>query len=476
MHMEGRLASRRLVASGILTRHVSRQLVRPFLIGFCVVTFLLTLDFLLDYLDLFLGKGIPFLTVSRLFVLGLGWMIALSVPCGVLVAVLMAYGQMSQDNEITALRASGVNPFHLMLPSLAIALMTAVGLALFNNYLLPETNHAFANLVAQIHRIRPTVQIQEATWIDDFKGYDLFIRQLDDRSGAMRDITIIDASQNRASPRTILAQHGMLRFLPEQNEVSLTLRDGAIHEADPKTAAGGYRRLTFEEQTMVLSGASDAFYSAVRRQRGQREMSVSAMRGKIASLEEEMQSFQIQVDSALVGLNVTDASELPPLNASELEPKGFRKVLGGVLAFFGAERPAPPELPDVTPDQRRKIEELRVRILQTEGVRKRIDQFHVEIQKKFSIPFACIVFVLIGAPLGMRARRGGIAVGFFSVAFFLFYYLCLIGGEQLADRGRLSPWLAMWLPNIVLGAAGVYATFRIATSGFSVKAARRRRR
>jgi lipopolysaccharide export system permease protein len=204
-------------------------------------------------------------------------------------------------------------------------------------------------------------------------------------------------------------------------------------------------------------------------------MSVAAMQAKIISLEEELQSFQVQVDSALVGLGVADPSELPPLDASELEPKGVRKVLAAVRGFFGAERPPPPDLPEVPTEKRRKIEELRIRILQTEGVRKRIDQFRVEVQKKFSIPFACIVFVLIGAPLGMRARRGGIAVGFFSVAFFLFYYLCLIGGEQLADRGRLSPWLAMWLPNIVLGAEGLYATYRIAKSGFPIKAVRRRR-
>jgi lipopolysaccharide export system permease protein len=86
----------------------------------------------------------------------------------------------------------------------------------------------------------------------------------------------------------------------------------------------------------------------------------------------------------------------------------------------------------------------------------------VEVQKKFSIPAACLVFVLVGAPLGIRARRSGIAVAFLSILFFIFYYLCLAGGEELADRRLMAPWVAMWTPNIVIGAVGLVLTLRAA--------------
>jgi lipopolysaccharide export system permease protein len=76
----------------------------------------------------------------------------------------------------------------------------------------------------------------------------------------------------------------------------------------------------------------------------------------------------------------------------------------------------------------------------------------------------------------MRARRGGMAVGFVSVAFFLFYYLCLIGGEQLADRAIMPPWLAMWLPNIVLGLLGARLTYLVTRSGWTIAAGRQKRR
>jgi lipopolysaccharide export LptBFGC system permease protein LptF len=92
---------------------------------------------------------------------------------------------------------------------------------------------------------------------------------------------------------------------------------------------------------------------------------------------------------------------------------------------------------------------------------KQIDSFLVEIYKKYSIPFACVIFVLIGAPLGMRTRKGGfgIAAGM-SLGFFLLYWACLIGGEKLADRELLSPFLSMWIANIILGSAGLFLVLR----------------
>ena len=84
----------------------------------------------------------------------------------------------------------------------------------------------------------------------------------------------------------------------------------------------------------------------------------------------------------------------------------------------------------------------------------------VEIHKKFALPTACVVFVFIGAPIGMRVRRGGPAVAFLSIGFFLFYYVCLVGGEELAKRLILPAWLAMWIANIVLGILGLDLTAR----------------
>lgn len=92
---------------------------------------------------------------------------------------------------------------------------------------------------------------------------------------------------------------------------------------------------------------------------------------------------------------------------------------------------------------------------------RQIYTYEVEIQKKYSIPFATIVFVFLGAPLGMMSRRGnfGVSAGM-SLLFFVVYWAFLIAGEKLADREMLSPFLAMWLANIILGGIGLLLTYK----------------
>jgi lipopolysaccharide export system permease protein len=446
----------------ILKRYVAVSLIVPFLIGFGVVTFLLTMDMLIDLLDLLISKGIGLWTVSKLFVLALGWIVALSIPCGVLVSVLMTYGRLSQDNEIIALRASGVHLLEVVQPALVLALIVAVALALFNNYILPETNYAYASLMQEISRKRPTAEIREGEWIEGFKGYDLWIGSLNDRTGAMKDVLIVDSRTRPQSPRTILARSGILQYHPEKNTLTLVLKDGEIHEADPDSPNGEYRRLRFTTQTMNITEAGDQFRGMVRHQRGQREMSVQSMEKEVRRLGRELAHQDSSVTSALSSVPVRSLRELDRIDPGSAPPSPARAA-AALLGRLTGQRPPTPR--DFRPEQKRAIDLVRARQHEALITQRQISSFRVEIHKKFSIPVACLVFVLVGAPLGMLARRGGLAAGFFSVVFFIFYYLCLVGGEQLADRLLLSPWLAMWLPNMILGALGIYLTTRAIVSG-----------
>lgn len=456
----------------ILRRYILRSLVGPFWLGFGIVTFLLTTDMLLDLLDLLLSKGIHLWIVTQLFFLALGWMVALSIPCGVLVSALMTYGRLSQDNEIIALRASGVNLMKVMLPALGMSVIVAIALGLFNNYVLPETNFAYASLMQRISRERPTAEIRAGVMIDDFRGYSLWIGSLDDRTGAMRDVLILDARTRPDAPRTILARRGTLVFKPEEGLLTLHLEEGEVHEASPNSPQGEYHRLSFEAQTLNITDPSDRWRSDNRHQRSQREMSIPMMRQEIERLVRD----RVVVDS-LLGVAMASASlarvEEVDRYLTTGRPSSIRQLFAAATGrLIGKKALSPP--PPKDPDQANWINQAKVRREEQLAVTRKVNEYRVEIQKKVSIPVACIVFVLVGAPLGMLARRGGLAAGFFSAVFFIFYYLCLIGGEQLADRLILSPWLAMWLPNLVLGALGIYLTARAVVSGQPARPQRRR--
>ena len=447
----------------ILERYVLREHLFPFLIGFSVVIFLLTLDFMFDLVDLAIGKGVGAGIVLELFVLSLGYMVALAFPCAVLIASLATFGRLSQDNEIAAMRANGVNLVRIIgAPMFAAALLAGL-LVLFNNVVLPESNHALANLMADVGRKRPTAQIREGVFIDDFVGYNIFVEKVIDRTNEIRGVKIYQLNSN-ARPTTILADWGVIHNSPDGSVMSLELHDGEIHEVPPNDAERTYRRLMFRTHVINIRNVGGDLERRDREARGDREMSLSMMQDHIRRIRQDLAAATTRRDRILTDAGFKNYESFVRAVVPHQPPRGIQAWLRNALRALGSvgvregRRPEEPArtVSPVTADL------IQMRQLEVEALERRAQSLEVEIQKKFSIPAACLVFVLVGAPLGMRARRSGISVAFLSILFFVFYYLCLAGGEELADRRLLAPWFAMWAPNLVIGAIGIVLTLQAA--------------
>ncbi len=437
----------------ILPWYILRQHLVPFLIGFGVVTFIFEMDVLFEYLDLVINRGVPVGAVLQLFVLSLGFVVALSVPCAVLVAELMTFGRLSQDNEITALRASGVHLFRAILPSLLVSVLLAGGLTLFNNYVYPEANHAFANLLVDIHRMRPTVKLQEGVFITDLPGYNLLVQSVNGHTNEMRGVTIYQMNAG-GPPTTILAHSGFLTYTPDGRTAVIELKDGEIHEIQAEAGdARRYHRLSFKRHTIFIQGAGGMLERSVRSSRGDREKSARMLldeRAEVAaqyerSYQQRLQRFR--------------ASGLLPKQVQALAPERapWRTRLAILWTAMANKGDALAPIVKAHPDLAVEADLWK---MERGALLKRMASLSVEIHKKFALPAACIVFVLIGAPIGMRVKRGGPAVAFMSIGFFLFYYACLVVGEELANRLILPAWFAMWLANLVLGLLGLDLTAR----------------
>jgi lipopolysaccharide export system permease protein len=441
----------------LLERYILRESVLPFLLGFATVTFLFVLDFLFDFLDLLIAKDVPFPIVLELFVLALGWIVALSFPCGTLVAALMTFGRLAQDNEITAMRAMGVNLAAAMRgPLIASVVLTGL-LVLFNNYVLPETNHRFANLRLAIHRKSPAARIEPGIFIDAFDKASLLVKEVNPKTGEMRDITIYDYSES-SIPTTILARRGHMEYPRGSSTLKLTLEDGEIHEVPGMPREGKYRRGKFDRHVIYLRQSGARLEMPDRTARGEREMNIQMMRDEIREREIEKTERLNDLERRAVQAGFPSYQAFEKIARS---PRGVSGLLKGALGGLGLGR----SRPDTTRIDPKVAASLEMGRLEIENLDRRIDSFKVEIHKKFSIPFACVVFVLIGAPLGIRTRRGGFANMAIAVAFFMIYYLFLIVGEQLADRRFLSPALAMWLPNLLFGVVGLYFTASVVGLG-----------
>ncbi len=434
----------------ILRNYILRQHLVPFLLGFGVVTFILEMDVMFDYLDLIVNRGVAPGIVAQLFLLSLGYIVALSVPCAVLVAVLMTFGRLSQDNEITALRASGVNLATVLTGPLAASLVVAAGLTAFNNYVLPETNHAFAGLLVDISRMRPTVKLQEGVFVNDFPGYNLLVQRVNGRTSEMRGITIYQTNPN-GPPTTILARKGTLRYTPDGGTAVLQLQDGEIHEIpteDVRDGARKYRRMVFKTHVLYIAGVGGMLQRTLGNARSDREMSAASLIAERAKFQDQYRrerAHRLERLQAL-GLTESDFRHFAP------DQPAWLTAMMNTLRWIGRRRDPFEQLGERTAAIRNEIE---MWAIERDALMRRMATLSVEIHKKFSLPAACIVFVLVGAPLGMRVRRAGPAVAFVSVLFFLFYYMCLVGGEELANRLLLPPWLAMWLANLVIGWFGL---------------------
>jgi lipopolysaccharide export system permease protein len=450
-----------------LERYIIRNHIGPFFFSLSLLTFVFIMDFILRYIDLFLTKGVKFHIVLQTFILSLGHMFALIIPMAVLPATLMTFGNFASENEITAMKASGVSLYRMILPGFVAATLLTGGMIYYNNHILPDSNHRLLNLLIDINKKKPTVEIKENVFIDAFEGYKIYVRHKNDKTGEVGDVQIFESDKKGNLLRTVTAEKGTLRYLEQEQIIRFELENAEIHEM-PKTAnASTYRRTTLKNYLMNIKDVDRTLRRSERSYRGDREMSAAMMEDKIGEIQRDVIEVQGKI-AEMASTEVTQALSLlePAVRDTVLLAKKHPAAkpagdLGDhavprpmVQVRTGEPRRASSDEPSAVLTTRRALESQKEI---KDSYLRQIDRYRVEIHKKFSIPFACIIFVLIGSPIAIRLGRSGMnmAVGL-SMLVFLVYYVCLIGGEKLADRQILSPVIAMWTPNIIFGVAAVF--------------------
>jgi lipopolysaccharide export system permease protein len=424
-------------------RYILRAHVGPFFFSLVTLMFVFLLQFIMKFIDQLVGKGLTAWVIIELIALSLSWMLVLAVPMSVLVATLMAFGDLSSRNEITAMKASGISTYRMMLPVAVAAAVVAYLLVLFNNDVLPETNHRLRALTVDIRRKKPTINLRNGVFSQDIPGYSILVRRTSENTNDLEGVTLFDYT-NPGMNVVITAESGTISFSQDFRTLIMDLHRGEIHELDLRHMSA-YRRIRFENHRIAMNveGFDFTRTSESAFQRGDRELSAQAMLSIVDSLSHVRDSIraslqarmQRETESRLTRPADTSSSLSMP-NRAPVQPPASARVLNAAAM----------------------TENYRI-----EALDRQIDQFMVEVHKKFAIPAACLVFVLIGVPLGIMARRGGFGMAAtLSLGFFILYYACLIGGEKLADRDIVSPFIGMWLANILVGLMGVYLTIRVA--------------
>jgi len=420
-----------------MDRYIIKELFAPFTGGLGIILFVLVLDFLLDILNLIIAKGVPVFTVGKLFVFNLAWMLTLAMPMAALISSLMAYGRLSSDSEITATKALGVPFLRLMIPGILAMSLLSIVMIIFGDIVLPEANYSVKKLMVQIHKKKPMAALHPRIFIDDFPGLVLYMEKVDDRAGKIYGVTIYEKQQGRA-PRTITAPEGDVRYDPEADAIAFTLYNGTIHDIDPEDPAK-YTLAEFNRQVINITDLGIKLGDAGTKQRGDRELSIRMIHNQIAEQQAVIDSCREQIRRIVAGA----LDSLVVMRDYRRRPSSspIRRAM-----LFEKKRLS-------------RIKKLESKISNSLRRRRKLE---TELQKKYSLPLACLLFLILGAPVGAWARKGGlgIAVGL-SFGFFLMYWAFLIGGEELADRGIVSPFIGMWTGNFILLVIGLSMLYRV---------------
>jgi lipopolysaccharide export system permease protein len=434
----------------ILYRYIIKEHIFPFLVSLSVIVFLFVMQQAVFLLDKIISKGIDPLVILEVFLIQLGWIIALAVPMAILTSTLITFGRMAGDNEITSIKASGQSLLSLLVPVLSASTVLAVLLVYFNNEILPDANHRTANLLSDISRTRPAAFIEPGVLIRDFTGYTIYTEEVNPVSGEMNGIKIYSDSPDQ-DPSITVADSGMIRMTPDQQFLELTLFDGETHSVSSNNKEE-YFTGKFEKQIICIKNVESGLQRTSSDYRSDREKSSSEMLADIRNLEESndkiIADFNRTIDSLKEYIQQLDSASK---NSDHINKSNEDSLsLGTWIAAIDSSGKKH------SVNLRRKGDYLEQILRRIRSNNMMISQYLVEVHKKYSIPFACIIFVLIGAPLGIMARKGGYAVGAsYSIFFFIINWAFLIAGESLADKMIISPVVAMWSGNVLIGLCGI---------------------
>jgi lipopolysaccharide export system permease protein len=355
----------------IIDRYIVKEILSPFFLGLLLFTFVLLLNRIFKLTDLIVTKGVSVWVVAKLIGYIMPYFFTLTIPMAVLLASLVAFGRLTTDSEIIALKATGFSLYRLMAPVLVLSLLAGAATAYLSLYLAPVKARTFKRDVFLLAKTHGVIGIEEGVFNDTFKKLIIYAQETPS-SDEMRGVFISD-ERNPAEPYVIIAQSGKLDLDPNNGYAMLTLKNGSIHKRG--TAKKSYEQIRFATNTLSIS-LYDKFFSGDELKKGKRELATGELLAAADKLKAEGE------------------------NGKALE---------------------------------------------------------TEYYKRFSIPFACVLFGMIGPPLGLYSRRSGRSAGVsFALVVFGIYYALMAGGENVASQGHLPPIVAAVLPNLVVGGIGAY--------------------
>ena len=408
----------------IFKTFIFRSFIKPFFLTFAIVIVILLMQFLWKYIDDLIGKGLELSIVFELLWYSSITLIPLALPLAVLLSSMMLTGQLSEKSELTAINSIG-RPFtYIMGPLLLFSFFIALCSFLISNYSIPYANLKASTLMYDIMKKKLNINIKEKVFFSEIEGYSIRVNEKEGDE-VLKDIIIYDYTQNNGVKKVFIAESGKMSINNENNRLFISLYNGQSYndiisddqEYNIKTKFYQYN-LALDLSAFKMERTDlDRFSNRAK------TMNISQLINNIDSLNNNITYLQNQIL-----LNFIDYNQIYS-NQKKNKISNIKDVKKLINNHNNQEK----------------------------LIIKKINKFEVEKHRKWTLSLACLIMLIIGAPIGAIIKKGGFGLPVvFSIFLFLIYHIMSITGEKMVKKDVIEPVLGMWTPSIIMLFIGLY--------------------
>ncbi|RLD21925.1 MAG: hypothetical protein DRI69_02695 [Bacteroidetes bacterium] len=498
--------------------YLAKSFVGPFITAFFIAIFVLVMQFLWNFIDDIIGKGVSTFEIMELVFYKSLSLFPLALPIGVLLASVMVFGNLSEKYELSSLKSAGVSLLRVMVPIAALGVMTAYFSLYCSNTLIPLSNLKFYSRLYVIRNQKPALSLEEGVFNDDFKGFTIRIGRKDKDNRKIYDVLIYDqTSSTRRKMNMISAKSGEMYVTEDQHDFVIKLYDGHQYQEIEKSGSNQkypFARTRFTEWTKYfdlsefeMGQTEEEFFKSHHKMKSVKQLSfeLDTMKNQYAKVQNRgLYSFNGILEATGIdegnakgaGDDTSQVAQNKPLdkNVVIVTKNDTKRDTTGAIASIpvARKRSSAPLLKvlDTLPENAKwgtvmaafsqktqlqfltqatsRIKSIRSNnkrlITRLEMLRVRRAEYIYELNFKYSIAAICIIFLFIGAPMGAIVRKGGYGYPLLvAIIFFTLFIVMTLFFDKLAGSMEINPVLGAWAPCLIMLPISGFLTFKALT-------------
>lgn len=457
-------------------KHIDRYLFTTFIQLFCatffICLFIVVMQFLWLHINDFVGKGLPFGVLLEFFFYSSLTSVPLALPLAILLASLMTFGNLGESLELLAMKSAGISLFRIMKSLTIFIAFVCIGAFFFSNNVIPFAQSKMWTLMFSIRQKSPELEIPVGEFYSGIQGWNIYVRDRDNRTGCMKNLMIYDYSNGFDNASVTTADSAYIKLTADKKNLKLTLYNGESFENlnKQRTGMGGnipYRRETFAEKEILID--FDANFNRMDESLLENQhisKNVVRLTHDIDSVVQRRDSVRTEFATEMTTRKYFGQSYSERELAKIAEQPDIQPTILNADSLFASLSQT--EMERVTRNAESRARTVMNDVEYRRAIIAEMDDFYVrhdiEWHRKFTLSFACLIFFFIGAPLGAIVRKGGLGMPVVvSVVFFIIYYIIDTAGQKMAREGVWEVWQGMWLSSAVLLPIGIFLTYKAAT-------------